>query len=323
VIATVGSLFSGIGGLEMGLERAGLGPVLWQVESDEFCRRVLAKHWPDAVRFNDVCTVGAAVLPRVDVLCGGFPCQDVSGAGKGAGLAGARSGLWYEYLRLVCELQPRAVVVENVASGAKHWLCEVRSGLRDAGYRTTAYALRASDVGAPHRRARIFVVAHADGERESQPQGRIEGERRRALDGGSQVADAVRFGLEERGQQLARSEQPTAAGSGAPLSDAGRIELREQSGGGRGTNGPRSAESAKPLRAAQPGVGGGGHGLPAGLDGRWPAGPGEAQQDWEPPRTARDVANRPARLRALGNAVVPQVAEVVGRLVAELLDGAT
>lgn len=156
----IGSLFSGIGGLELGLEWAGLGPVSFQVEIDPFCRRVLAKHWPDATRHEDVKTVGANNLPRVDLICGGFPCQDVSSAGAGAGLKhGTRSGLWYEYLRIVSELRPARVVVENVASGAKRWLCEVRGNLHAIGYRTRAFALSAADVGAPHLRKRIFVVA--------------------------------------------------------------------------------------------------------------------------------------------------------------------
>jgi C-5 cytosine-specific DNA methylase len=123
-LLTIGSLFSGIGGLDLGLERAGLGPVLFQVEIDPFCRAVLAKHWPKALRHDDVRTVGrTATLPRVDLLCGGFPCQDVSGAGKGAGLEGERSGLWFEFHRIVAATLPRFVVVENVASGKGRYLC--------------------------------------------------------------------------------------------------------------------------------------------------------------------------------------------------------
>lgn len=111
---SIGSLFSGVGGLELGLERAGLGPVRWQVEIDAFCRGVLAKHWPKADRLTDVRSVGAATLAHVDLICGGFPCQDLSCANTGgAGLAGERSGLWWEYERIIDELRPRWVVVEN------------------------------------------------------------------------------------------------------------------------------------------------------------------------------------------------------------------
>lgn len=156
---TIGSLFSGIGGLEMGLEWAGLGPVRWQVERDEFCRRVLAKHWPDVKRYDDVCTIGAA-LERVDLICGGFPCQDVSSAGKRAGLAGSRSGLWREFARIVGIIRPRWVVVENVASGATRWVDAVVRDLAEFGYASLPIPLSASDVGAPHKRERVFVVAY-------------------------------------------------------------------------------------------------------------------------------------------------------------------
>lgn len=119
----IGSLFSGIGGLELGLERGIPGAsTAWQVEIDPFCLRVLAKHWPSATRMTDVRSVGAANLAPVDLICGGFPCQDVSSAGARKGLSGARSGLWYEYLRIVGELRPRIVVVERgVADRASHW----------------------------------------------------------------------------------------------------------------------------------------------------------------------------------------------------------
>jgi len=159
----IGSLFSGIGGLELGLERAGLGHTVWQVEQDAYCRAVLAKHWPNAERFDDVRTVGAAVLSAVDLICGGFPCQDVSSAGKRAGLAGVRSGLWFEFYRVVREMRPNWVVVENVASGAHAWVDEVVVGLEQLGYECLPVPLAAADVGAPHGRARVFVVAaHAD-----------------------------------------------------------------------------------------------------------------------------------------------------------------
>jgi DNA (cytosine-5)-methyltransferase 1 len=155
----IGSLFSGIGGLELGLERATGGHVVWQVERDAWCRRVLAKHWPKAERFDDVCTVGAASLAPVDVICGGFPCQDISFAGKGAGLDGERSGLWYEYARIVRELRPRIVVVENVAALLVRGLDAVLGTLASLGYDAAWDCVPAASVGAPHRRDRLFVVA--------------------------------------------------------------------------------------------------------------------------------------------------------------------
>lgn len=163
----IGSLFSGIGGLELGLEWSGLGHTVWQVEKDEFCRRVLAKHWPNAERFDDVCAVGTATLASVDLICGGFPCQDVSSAGPRLGLAGERSGLWREFARVVGELRPRWVVVENVASGAELWLDAVVCDLAERGYAVLPVPLSAEDVGAPHERARVFLIArHADSDRE-------------------------------------------------------------------------------------------------------------------------------------------------------------
>jgi DNA (cytosine-5)-methyltransferase 1 len=120
----IGSLFSGIGGLEMGLELAGFGPVAWQCEADAFCRSVLRAHWncpiyPDIKELRDV---------SADVVCGGFPCQDLSTAGRKAGFDGARSGLWFEMLRVIREARPRAVVVENVWNAKKTWVPVVRGG---------------------------------------------------------------------------------------------------------------------------------------------------------------------------------------------------
>lgn len=163
-VLSIGSLFSGIGGLELGLEWAGLGPVLWQVEKDEFCRRVLAKHWPEVPRYEDVRSVRASQLPVVDIICGGFPCQDVSSAGIGGGLSAPRSGLWFEFWRIVKESSPRFVVVENVASGKARWLRRVRHHLHMLGYRTRSLGIAARDVGAPHNRKRVFVVAYSDAE---------------------------------------------------------------------------------------------------------------------------------------------------------------
>jgi DNA (cytosine-5)-methyltransferase 1 len=158
---TVGSLFAGIGGLDLGLERAGMR-VIWQVEKDAYCRAVLAKHWPSVPQYEDVKDVGRGNLAPVDLICGGFPCQDISVAGKGAGLAGARSGLWGEYIRIVRELRPRYVLVENVSALLVRGLDRVLGDLAASGYAAEWDCLPASAVGAPHRRDRLFIIAHAD-----------------------------------------------------------------------------------------------------------------------------------------------------------------
>jgi DNA (cytosine-5)-methyltransferase 1 len=162
----IGSLFAGIGGLELGLER-GIGNgahTVWQVEQSEYCRAVLAKHWPDATRYDDVRTVGRSNLAPVDVLCGGFPCQDISYAGYGAGLAGERSGLWHEYARIVGELRPRYVVVENVTALLTRGIDVVLGSLAAIGYDAEWSVVSACAVGAPHVRRRLFVVAYPNGE---------------------------------------------------------------------------------------------------------------------------------------------------------------
>lgn len=155
----IGSLFSGIGGLELGLERSGLGHTIWQVEQDEYCRSTLARHWPNAKRYNDVRDIKGKKLPYADVICGGFPCQDVSSAGTRQGLTGSRSGLWREYARIVRECTPTWVVVENVASGANLWFDTVVCDLEKLNYDTLPIPVQADWLGAPYTRARIFVLA--------------------------------------------------------------------------------------------------------------------------------------------------------------------
>lgn len=156
---TVGSLFSGIGGLELGLERAGMR-VCWQVEIDPFCQRVLAKHWPHVTRHSDVREVGSASLENVDVICGGFPCQDISSAGKRAGIDGERSGLWREFARIIREIRPRFVLMENVSALLARGMGDVLGDLAACGYDAEWDCLPASVFGAPHRRDRIFVLAY-------------------------------------------------------------------------------------------------------------------------------------------------------------------
>ena len=159
----VGSLFSGIGGLELGLERAGM-KVVWQVERDEFCRRVLAKHWPDVQRFEDVHDVGAHNLEPVDLICGGFPCQPVSVAGKRKAQDDER-WLWPEFARIIRELRPRYALMENVPGLLVRGIGDVLGDLAEIGYNAEWECLSAGAFGAPHRRERVFLVAYDHSQR--------------------------------------------------------------------------------------------------------------------------------------------------------------
>ena len=159
----IGELFAGIGGLGLGLETAQVGHVVWQVEQDEYASKVLAKHWPRAKRYTNVEDVGAHNLEPVDLLCGGFPCQDLSISNqKGQGLEGQRSGLWFEFERIANELRPEWIVIENVQHTWKRWVPVVRRRLHAIGYASVPLRLSAADVGAWHRRRRVFILAHAD-----------------------------------------------------------------------------------------------------------------------------------------------------------------
>jgi len=160
---TVGSLFSGIGGCCLGFQRAGF-EIKWTVEIDPYCRTVLARNFPNAERFDDVKQVGKHNLTTVDILTGGFPCQDISVAGPGLGLAGSRSGLWFEFSRIIGELRPKYVLVENVAAVLGRGLSTVLGCLSEIGYDAEWKIIRASDLGAPHRRARLYLVAYPSGE---------------------------------------------------------------------------------------------------------------------------------------------------------------
>jgi DNA (cytosine-5)-methyltransferase 1 len=237
---TVGSLFSGIGGLDLGFERAGFR-VLWQCEADPWCRQILGGRWPGVPCHPDVRELSSTNAPRVDVLAGGFPCQDVSSAGVKRGLAGPRSGLWREFARLIGELRPRYVVVENVSALLSRGLGEVLGDLAACGFDAEWDCLPAAAVGAPQRRERVFVIAY--------PRGRgREGREKRHREGPA----AIRW------------------------ADHDRLVVAER----------RAGHAARLVRRV-------GDGIPAVLD-------------------------RARRVRALGNAVHPAVAELVARRVIAL-----
>lgn len=194
---TVGSLFAGIGGFDLGLERAGMR-VRWQVEIDPYCQRVLAKHWPDVTRYGDIRTVDWSTVEHVDLLCGGFPCQDISLAGKGAGLAGDRSGLWFEYAKAIAALRPRYVLIENVSALRSRGLDQVLGSLAALGYDAEWHCIPACAVGAPHRRDRVWIVANA-----SRAGGRARGQ-----------SDSTRQEIAYRGAEMADANRTRSQGHG-------------------------------------------------------------------------------------------------------------
>ncbi len=156
------SLFAGIGGFDLGLERAGWTCV-GQVEIDQFCQRVLAKHWPNVKRMGDIREVQGNEFGELDAIVGGFPCQNVSNAGDRNGIDGEQSGLWNEYLRLVRTIRPRYVVVENVAALLVRGIDRVLGDLAAIGYDAEWQVLSASSFGAPHLRERVFIIAYPGG----------------------------------------------------------------------------------------------------------------------------------------------------------------
>lgn len=318
----IGSLFSGIGGLELGLERAGVGRTIWQCEAHPYARRVLVKHWPDATLYPDVCALGRQEpIPYVEVICGGFPCQDISFAGKGAGLAGAKSGLFYELLRVVDLVGPRYIVMENVAAILTRGLGAVLGSLAARGFDAEWDCLPASSVGAPHRRDRWFLVAYPAVSRS--PERGLHALR------GESVSDAERGGRSgaHAAEGVADSQSIGGMGGSARAERAGRS--RPDRGGPRAeemahtrSHRPQGLYQARAQartanlsdrawnrRPTQPGLGRTLDGLSAGVDRPRPV------EAWEgdTPRTAPRGPDHRHRLRCLGNAVVPQVAEVIGR----------
>jgi len=160
---TFGSAFAGIGGFEIGLERAGW-ECRWQIENDTFCNRILGTHWPDVKRYGDIEEIDPKELEAVDLICGGFPCQDLSVAGKREGLSGERSGLFWELVRLVRELQPRWLLIENVpgflSSNEGNDFALALETLAECGYGLAWRVLDSQYFGVPQRRRRVFIVGH-------------------------------------------------------------------------------------------------------------------------------------------------------------------
>ena len=157
-------LFSGIGGFALAARWAGLQTIQF-VEIDPYCQRVLKKNFPDVPIHDDVKTLDGTQFKDIFLITGGFPCQDISIAGKGAGIDGERSGLWTELFRIISEVRPRFALVENVPALTFRGGTRVIGDLTEIGYDCEWQIVGADDVGAPHRRKRIWIVAYSNSTR--------------------------------------------------------------------------------------------------------------------------------------------------------------
>lgn len=268
-------LFSGIGGFSLGLERTGGFETVAFCEIEPFCQKVLAKHWPGVPCYDDVRTLTAASgIGTVDVICGGYPCQPFSTAGKRAGDKDDRH-LWPEVRRLLDEFRPAWFIGENVAGHISLGLDEVLSDLEALNYTARPFVVPACAVNAPHRRDRVWIVAN----------GKINGWRQ-----GEPHSCGSNAGIEPR-QECGLGNDCKAVANANTTGLQGRKKA-----GNAGSQRERRDEQFERR-----------------FDSQWPTWPVEPNVG----RVAHGVPHRVDRLKALGNAVVPQIPELIGRAILE------
>lgn len=259
----------------LGLDRAGGFETVAFCEIEPFCQKVLAKHWPGVPIYEDVRTLTADTLDRdgigVDVICGGFPCQGISEAGLREGLQDARSGLWSEYARLIGEIRPKYVIVENVSELLRNGMGRVIGDLAQVGYDAEWHSIPALAIGADHIRERIWVIAYPDSTR-------------------SEI-------IEQRGGQQRQAQVGKDASKDYADANSSRLPRRMQTG-----------TISEDARAISPWLGLAISSAPAfpGIDGAGSPVLGRGENG---------VSNRVDRCHALGNAVVPQIPELIGKAI--------
>ena len=314
-------LFSGIGGFALGLEAAGFETAAF-CEIDPYAQKVLNKNWPGVPIYDDVRRITADRLVSdgvgIDVITGGFPCQDISTAGRQAGIDGERSGLWSECARLLGDIRPRYAIFENVTNlltgDGGDWFKRVLWDISSVGYDAEWHCIPASAIGAYHHRDRVWIVAYPS---ECKWQSGAEKQRvLRALQENGAIDDNFGGRGEThpklsantnsggvRQKQESRAEckgatLPELNGEAQPLADSSCEGL--QGGQEAGNNGKDRQEPRHQLITGLGGVQGG----------IWEAEPNVG-------RVANGVPARSHRLRCLGNAVVPQIPELIGRQIME------
>ena len=296
-------LFSGIGGFSIGLERTGGFETVAFCEIEEFPRKVLAKHWPSVPIHRDVRKLKGVDIGSIDVICGGYPCQPFSVAGQRQGQADNRH-LWPEMYRLVDELRPDWVVGENVAGHVSMGLDDVLFDLETIGYTCRTFIIPACAVDAQHRRDRCWIVANA------------KCSEWRSGKSTRNVTDGENARRAETASRAGTSSENDGTGfvAHAPRFQPGRQEQRSVGERTRQGSEPNVADASCVM-----------------FNGTGPAGPPRRRQltnrcEWLPEpdvgRVANGVPNRVDRLKALGNAVVPAVVQVIGEAILEAENGA-
>jgi DNA (cytosine-5)-methyltransferase 1 len=306
-------LFSGIGGFSLAAHWAGMQTAAF-CEIEPFCQKVLKKNFPGVPIYDDVRAITKEQLEKdgvidgdgtIELVCGGFPCQPFSVAGKQRGKEDDRH-LWPEMLRIIKELRPTWVVGENVVGLIRLALDDVIADLENEGYTVRTFVIPASAVGAPHKRDRVWIVAHTtssqrqSGAEESRALRKMfaNGRKHDHADGPSETRDGFELADTDSTGQQKCNVTPITKGTGF---------------GTRGVNQRRGD------RFPQSGLGRDFARVSSGMDGhRWPAGLGQEQHEWEPPRVATGIKHRKDRLKALGNAIVPQVAYQILKSIMEV-----
>jgi DNA (cytosine-5)-methyltransferase 1 len=269
---TVGSLFSGIGGLDLGLERAGM-KVIWQSEIDPYCNKVLKKHWPEVTNHGNIKNINWGTVERPDIICGGYPCQPFSTAGKRKGTDDPRH-LWPWVRDAISALRPNYAILENVRGHLSLGGLQVIGELTEIGYDAEWRVVSAGGLGAPHRRERIIIVAYTN----------IKGFQRRVWvqESKTKFSRSDIFSPNQRRSSNAQMADPNNDRFGQSIT----AKEKKQNWGAE------TASSKCNWWESEPNVGRVAHGIPSRVD----------------------------RLKGLGNAVVPQVAEYIGRLVLQHAD---
>ena len=317
---THGSLFSGIGGIDLGFEWAGI-ETRWQVEIDDYCQKLLSIRFPHTKKFTDVRKVGSHNLEKVDIISGGFPCQDISVAGKGAGIEGERSGLWTELHRVISELRPRFAFIENVPMLTIRGGGRVISELAEIVYDAEWQIMGADDVGAWHRRKRIWIVAYPGCNGRGNLQQRSirrngKGELAQEIDRNTKtvktsrpsatskiVSNAEHNGSSTTDGQREKIESPKPTGKKSIGELERRSDLQDvpDTTSKRRCSGDTTRKNAKDaweLRRSE-------------RFGYWSFEP-------ELGRVAHGIPKRVDRLKGIGNAVVPHIPYIIGKRLKEL-----